>query len=293
MGTNLKKEDMKKIFVLLALVAAVSWSTAQELYGEATYFSKGTVDKSWMEGNRDFTPEQRKRIEENLKKASEKTFVLRFNRNESVWKEEVALAAPGQNGRGWGNFMGSSMGGDKYKNLTTNTFTEQRDMMGKTFLIKDDLPALEWQITGETRKIGNYTAVKATAVKKNDDLDLSALRRRGGNDNKKKEEEETNLTDMFEKDETTTVTAWFTPEIPVQHGPAEYSGLPGLILEVNANGTTTLITKIVLNPDKREKIEAATKGDQITQEEYNTTFKKKMEEMQERFRGGRGGRGRN
>jgi len=279
---------MKKIIFLLIVIAAGSLSTAQELYGEATYFSKATVDRSWMEGNRDLTPDQRKRIEENLKKASEKTFVLKFNRNTSLWSQEVALEAPGQ-GRGWGNFMGSSMGGDKYKDIVTNTFTEQRDMMGKTFLIKDDLPQLEWQITGETRQIGNYTAIKATAVKKNDDLDMSAFRRRRGDDNKKKEDEEaTKLTDMFEKDDTTTVTAWFTPEIPVQHGPAEYGGLPGLILEVNANGTTMLCTKIALNPEKQDKIEPATKGEEIKLEEYNTTFTKKMEEMAERFRGGRG-----
>lgn len=279
---------MKKILFLMALIAVSSWSTAQELYGEATYFSKASIDKSWMEGNREMSAEQRKRVEENLKKASEKTFVLRFTRNKSVWQEEVALAAPGQ-GRGWGNWMGSSMGGDKYKDMTTNTFTEQRDMMGKTFLIKDDLPVLDWQITGETRKIGNYTAVKATAVKKNDALDMSAFRRR--NDDKKKEEDgETKLTDLFEKDDNTTVTAWFTPEIPVQHGPAEYGGLPGLILELNANNTTMLCTKIALNPEKQDTIEAETKGDVITLEEYNTTFTKKMEEMAERFRGGRGRR---
>ncbi|BAO54493.1 GLPGLI family protein [Nonlabens marinus] len=284
---------MKNIFLMVALVAAGSWSTAQELYGEATYFSKGSIDKSFLEGNRDITPDQRKRIEDNLKKASEKTFILKFNRNESIWQQEVALAAPGQGG-GWGNFMGSSMGGDKYKNITTNTFTEQRDMMGKTFLIKDDLPQLDWQITGESRKIGNYTAVKATAVKKNDDLDMSAFRRRRDEDTKKKEEDGTmKLTDMFEKDDTTTVTAWFTPEIPVQHGPAEYGGLPGLILELNTNGTTMLCTKIVLNPEKRDKIQAETKGEEIKLEEYNATFTKKMEEMSERFRGGRGGRGRN
>lgn len=281
---------MKKILLLLALIASGSFSIAQELYGEATYFSKAAVDRSWMEGNRELSPDQRKRIEDNLKKASEKTFVLIFNRSESVWKEEKELAAPSQGGRGWGNFMGSSMGGEKYKDITSNTFTEQRDMMGKTFLIKDDLPQLEWNITGETRKIGNYTAVKATAVKKNDELDLSAFRRRGRNDDKKKEEDgETKLTDMYEIDDSVTVTAWFTPEIPVQHGPAEYGGLPGLILEINANGTTMLCSKIVLNPEDREDIEPATKGDVVGLEEYNTTFEKKMEEMSQRFRG-RGGR---
>ncbi len=265
--------------------------TAQDLYGEATYFSKSSIDKSWMEGNRELSPDQRKRIEENLKKASEKTFVLIFNRNESIWKEERELAAPGQGG-GWGNFMGTAMGGEKYKDMSSNTFTEQRDMMGKTFLVKDDLPQLEWVITGESRKIGNYTAIKATAVKNNDALDMSAFRRRGRDEEKKKEEGETgNLLDMIEKDDTITVTAWFTPEIPVQHGPAEYGGLPGLILELNANGTTMLCSKIVLNPEDQEEIKPATKGDVIGLEDYNTTFQQKMEEMAKRFRGR--GRGRN
>ncbi|SCY27144.1 GLPGLI family protein [Nonlabens sp. Hel1_33_55] len=285
---------MNKILGLIILLVAGITAQAQDIYGEATYFSKAAIDKSFLEGNRDINPEQRKRIEENLKKASEKTFVLKFNRSESVWIEEVALAAPSQGRGGWGNFMGSAMGGEKYKDITSNTFTEQRDMMGKTFLIKDDLPVLDWQITGETRQIGNYTAIKATAVKKNDALDMSAFRRRRGNDNEKKKEEdgETSLTDMIEKDENTTVTAWFTPQIPVQHGPAEYGGLPGLILELNANNTTMLCTKIALNPDSRSDIEPATKGEEIKLEEYNTTFQQKMEEMAQRFRG-RGGRGRN
>jgi hypothetical protein len=51
-----------------------------------------------------------------------------------------------------------------------------------------------------------------------------------------------------------------------------------------------LCTKIALNPEKQDTIEAETKGDVITLEEYNTTFTKKMEEMAERFRGGRGRR---
>ena len=32
--------------------------------------------------------------------------------------------------------------------------------------------------------------------------------------------------------EVETITAWYTPQIPVSHGPAEYGGLPGLILEL-------------------------------------------------------------
>ena len=39
--------------------------------------------------------------------------------------------------------------------------------------------------------------------------------------------------DEIEVPKTIEVTAWYTPEIPINQGPADYWGLPGLILEVN------------------------------------------------------------
>lgn len=272
---------------------------AQDIYGEAIYVSKTKVDNSWMDGNREMTPELRKRIEANMKKMSEKTFTLKFDRSQAVYTENVALSAPGSEGGGWGAMMGNMMAGEKYKNITAGTFTEQRDMMGKTFLIVDELPKLEWKITGESRKIGNYTAIKATATKPTTDLDWAQFRRR---DNKEKEAEEkkkdsiaaangeVKLTDMFEKPATVEVTAWFTPEIPVQHGPAEYGGLPGLILEVSDGKTILLLSEIKLNPKDRTELKAAKKGDKVTQAEYDATLKIKMEEMSQRWRGGSRGR---
>ncbi len=89
-----------------------------------------------------------------------------------------------------------------------------------------------------------------------------------------------------------TITAWYTPQIPVSNGPGEYWGLPGLILEINSGRTTILCTEIVINPSEKEEIEAPTKGKKITREKYTETVKKKMEEMREMFRNRRGsGRG--
>jgi GLPGLI family protein len=86
------------------------------------------------------------------------------------------------------------------------------------------------------------------------------------------------------------VTAWYTMQIPVSQGPGEYWGLPGLILEVSADKTTILCSKIVLNPAEKEVIETPSKGKEVTQKEYNDIMKKKIEEMREMY-GGRGGRG--
>jgi GLPGLI family protein len=287
---------MKKLILLVWSILMTSFLSAQEFYGEATYMSKTTMDvSSWTEG-REMTPQQKNRIEERMKKMGEKTYVLKFNRNESTYKEEKQLAAPGQRGGGWGNLMGTSMGGEKYKNLKDGQWIEQRDMMGKMFLIKDSIPKLEWKITGETRMIGQYQAIKAVASKKNNELDLSSFKRRRGNSAEEKKKDSLALSngaidEVFEQDPQVQITAWFTPQIPVQHGPAEYAGLPGLILEVSAGKTTLLCSKIVVNPKEKEEIKPAEKGKETTEEEYNTLFKEKMKEMSERWGRGKGGRG--
>jgi GLPGLI family protein len=116
----------------------------------------------------------------------------------------------------------------------------------------------------------------------------------------KKEEDKKDSTNVvkvsedIEMPKQIEVIAWYTPQIPVSNGPAEYWGLPGLILEINSGRTTVLCTEIVLNPSEKEAIEAPSKGKEITREKYNETVKTKMEELRQNFQGGRGGnRGRN
>ncbi|MCB0424000.1 MAG: GLPGLI family protein, partial [Mangrovimonas sp.] len=62
------------------------------------------------------------------------------------------------------------------------------------------------------------------------------------------------------------------------------------ILEVNADRTTILCSKIVMNPEEKEEIKKPSKGKEVTQEEYNQIVKEKIEEMREMY-GGRGDRG--
>lgn len=79
----------------------------------------------------------------------------------------------------------------------------------------------------------------------------------------------------------TAVEAWYTLQIPVGHGPGEYWGLPGLILEVSAGNTTMLCSKIMLNPEEPIDIVAPSKGKEITKEEYQSTIQDKMREMRD------------
>src|SRR5690606_30717868 len=84
-------------------------------------------------------------------------------------------------------------------------------------------------------------------------------------------------------EEIQTVTAWYTPQIPVSNGPSTYWGLPGLILEVNDGSETLLCTKIVLNNKEAIKIDEPKKGKKVSQEEYDKIVKEKTDEMKERY----------
>lgn len=302
----MKKPLLKFTTLLLCCFCAVSFAQ-QDFQGKAYYMSKTTMDlDEW--GGREMSPEQRKRIEERMKTMLEKEFILTFNKEESVYKEDERLEAPGQ-GRGWGSFSSSFTGGPKYKNVKSRELLQDREFFGKQFLIKDELKGLEWKMGTETKQIGNYTCFKATATKTVDEFDWRSMRpRRGkGRDTDNKEKKEGEAKDGEEKKDdndplseietpkTVEVVAWYTPQIPINQGPDDYWGLPGLILEVSADRTTILCTKIVMNPEEKEEIEKPEKGDEVTQSEYNEIITKKMQEMREMYggRGGRGGRGRN
>jgi len=231
-----------------------------------------------------------------MKSMFERTYILTFNKSESLYKEEEKLDAPGGGGRG-GFRMMSVGGGVHYKNVKNQELLQEQEFFGKQFLVKDSLAKLEWVLGSETKQIGQYTAFKATAVKKTNELDFSNMRRRGRNNDDKKEDAKvdstktTKVTEEIEIPKEVTVTAWYTPQIPINQGPGEYWGLPGLILEVQSGRTTILCSKIVMNPEVKKDIKAPSKGKEVTQKEYTEIVKKKMEEMREMYGGrNRGGR---
>lgn len=283
--------NMKFLTFLAAAFITFSFH-AQNISGKAFYESKTTIDMDNF-GNREMSEQMKQMIAQRMKSFLEKTYILTFNGNESVYEEEEKLEAGA--GGGFGMMMGSFAPGAQYKNLKENQILEEREFFGKEFLINDTLANLEWEVGKESKQIGQYLAIKATAVKPIDENDFSMARRRDRDEDaeKKADSTQTEPEDPFEQIEIPKeiiVTAWFTPQIPVGNGPGEYAGLPGLILELNAYRTTILCSKIVLNPKETVEIEKPTKGKEVSRAEYNEIVAEKMQEMRENFRG-RGGRG--
>jgi GLPGLI family protein len=211
---------------------------AQDFQGMAVYESKTSTSdfKTRFEGNKDITPDMQKMIEDRMKKMFEKTFILNFSKTTSIYKEEEKLDAPGQGGQGGMRMMSSMMGGGgtNYKNVKDKTYAVDKEFMGKEFLIKDSLPNYAWKLEGETKLIGGYNCFKATTVRPVSQADFRNFRPRkekkeeakeAVNDATKKTEGEakkTNFMDDFELPKEVTITAWYTPEIPISQGPENY-----------------------------------------------------------------------
>lgn len=281
----------KKIVTAIAVFGFAITSFAQNFQGMAVYESKTTISDFKMEG-RDITPEMQKMIQERMKKMLEKTFVLNFDRSTSIYKEEEKLDAPGQQGPG-SRMMNSMMGsgGTFFKNVKEKSYTVDKEFMGKEFLIVDSLPKLNWKLETETKKIGDYNCFKATAVKPVSQSDFRNFRRKKEDtkSDEAKKEKTTNFMEDFEMPKEVTITAWYTPDVPVNQGPESYWGLPGLILEVNDGKTVIVCSKVVLNAKDKVEIKASKNGKVVKQKEYDDIVVKKMEEMREMSKGQQGG----
>lgn len=253
------------------IFGSIPESETNDFQGQAVYISKSRLELGrW--GAR-MSEAQKKDIAIRLKNRLEKEFTLTFDKEASLFVEEEQLDAISGATDSWGKNFSA---GENYKNVKINSQIQQQEFYGKKFLIKDVLQPIDWTLGSATKKIGNYTCYKATTFIPTDDLlwySFSWSRMR-------KPEDATESDEVSETQvEVTQVEAWYTPQIPVRHGPSDYWGLPGLILEVSAGDTTILCTKIVLNPNEKTEIKAPTKGNVLAKAEYQDLIQNKMLEF--------------
>jgi GLPGLI family protein len=142
--------------------------------------------------------------------------------------------------------MGDQAKKETYSHFDEEVVIEKRDFMGRTFLITGTPAPLAWRLTDERSEFLGYLCQKAIATR-----------------------------------DSTTIEAWFTPQIPVPAGPGTYSGLPGLILVVNENdGQRSIVAKeLSLEPLGEDAIVAPEDGKQVTRAEFDAIVEEKMKEM--------------
>ncbi|WP_439129325.1 GLPGLI family protein [Polaribacter sp.] len=274
----MKPINYKFLTLLLFLFLITNVSViAQDFNGKAIYVSKSKMELgNW--GAR-LSEAQKKQVAQRLKNRLEKKYILVFNKQEATFKEDQKIDAISGATDSWGAYFSR---GDQYKNIKETQLIQSQEFYGKRFLVKDNLYKIDWTLGTATKQIGDYTCYKAKAFVPYKELNWynfswADLRNQENKDSEKKEEE-----NMI------VVEAWYTPQIPLAHGPGEFWGLPGLILEVGVNNTTLLCTEVTINKGDKVQLEAPDRGTEITKEEYSKTIRKKMAEMRNNRMGRRG-----
>ena len=260
---------MKKILIAGCVILSVSGVQAQQKQGVVVFArtSQMQIRIADMPGG----------MEQQLPKSRTDKFELTFGNNQSLWK-----AAEQENEN---DNISSSDGGMQirmvvagnddvlYHNFETSKKTEKKEMMDKTFIIDDSIRSLKWKMTGETKTILNMPCMKATTTRTSTRTTMNV-------DNGKMERKEIQ--------DTSTIVAWFTSNIPVSAGPAEFQGqLPGLILEMDVkDGTQTFKAISIAEKADLAVIKEPTGKKHYTPEEYKKERDKMMKEMQQNNQGG-------
>jgi GLPGLI family protein len=220
---------MKKYLIAACgLSLVVFTANAQQKEGKVMYERTAQIQIRFAGMNEE--------MERNIPKTRTDKFELVFGNNQSLWKQAE------QENQDDGNFGGGGMqinmvavGSDDvlYTNFDAAKKVELRVMFDKKFIVDDSIRPLKWKMSEETKTILNHLCRKATAIRYSKRMTMNM-------DNGKMERKEV--------DDTSNIAAWFTTDIPVSAGPAEYQGqLPGLILEMDINnGRQTFIAKEIL-----------------------------------------------
>lgn len=239
---------MKRIILTICVLCFGLSLLAQEAAKEGEVVYEETIKLNIrFEG---MTEQMRERMPKERKSKQ----ILYFNEEASsyqVTKEKAEGNVPGQGRRGGMMMMMMMMGGNNandkvYLNFKDNLKIEQKEFMSRTFLIKGELSKDNWKLTSNQKMILDYPCQEATQI--------------------------------TEKD---TISAWFTPVIPVPAGPSNFVNLPGLVLEVNINNGKRIIIaqNVTLKAVDKKLIAKPKKGKKVTKEEFRKIVEEKAKEM--------------
>lgn len=266
---------MRKHIILYCFIFISFGLNAQDFLGKAEYFSKRVlskkIEKVQIDDKNETNPEFEKAFQDAMKKATEKKYLLTFNKVECLYEEQQALGKPEKPSSGMVISVSISGGGKKYLNLKDKKSRVQDEIFDKEFLIVEPLEKLDWKLVNETKKIGDYSCFKAELI-----IPVSERQRKEYEEFLKKEEVKPALFKM-EEPKDKVVIAWYAPEIPISFGPNNYWGLPGLILEINEENTIILCSKVILTNKEKSKIKVPNTGEKVTQKKFDEIEKKKTD----------------
>jgi GLPGLI family protein len=236
-------DNIKKSLFILNLFFLVHFVNGQNYNGVVVY--KKTLTKAFSYNTirslklREFSRELDE-ISNDLE------YKLEFNNIESKFYVIERMSSEDDRMIEFANRLGSGHG-IRYSNIKTKESLYQKDTYGKQFLIQNNLDSIKWQLSNMSKIISGYICYKAFTTKT-----IVGSKRVS----------------------TVDVIAWYAPKVPAPFGPLGYVGLPGLIIELQADKYKYYMTKIELNFLKKVKIKKPIEGVKMTLQEFQEYEKK-------------------
>lgn len=251
---------MKKLILCSLAVALIALSTpeipkAQEITGGVVKYKqtiKYDFDKV-LNANGDAAPRMLNFLA-GLPKEGTKSKVLYFSDNAARYQlDDSKEAAPPPRGvaRAFGAMANraapKAVSEIIFYDFKKNELTNQIMFMTRNFLVTDKIQKKAWKLSNKISKVLDYTCMSA---------------------------------ELKIKDKT--ITAWYTPEIPISAGPDEYSGLPGLVLAVQIDEEYAYVaTSVELNTPSSSQLSKPTKGEKFDQKGFDKVVAEKVKEWKE------------
>ena len=178
-------------------------------------------------------------IKQALKKLENQEYLLSFDKNLSLYKKIESLSVDDNPIVDAITQSIAEFSGEVYFDKRNQKIVHKKEFAGAVYLISKNI--INWNLTKDTLKIDNYTCYKATT---------------------------TRTIKNPEGEHLISITAWYSPKIPLPFGPDGYGGLPGLIVQLENNGTITTLKKIEFLEDDSIKIIEPNNGKKLTEKEF-------------------------
>ena len=236
---------MRATLIVMLLLAGIIKTTAQNPPGGTIIYTRTTTYTFEATGNDEWDI-----YAKSLPREGKFEKVLYFTASESLYDEsgmeKEAISIPQQKAMYFASYGKPPRPSLKslYINFQEESRVSLQEFMTREFRLESTLENKGWKLHPSRKKIGNYVCMRATMNMEGD-----------------------------------TVSAWFAPEIPVPAGPAEYYGLPGVVLAVERLGETILLaTSIDLSPPSPELLIKPLTGEKTTPETFDRIVEEKVEE---------------
>jgi GLPGLI family protein len=263
----LKKTVMKKVIFGCISVVMIAPAFSQQKEGKIIYQRTTHMQIVTSHAPGEETPVQNTRIDR---------FEMNFANGQMIWKQMEDEMENDDMSTGGGGIMIRSIGGGVddavFCDFEKARRVESREFFEKKFVISDSIHRGNWKVSDETKTILNHLCRKATSQRISKRMMMTM-------DNGKMERKE--------MDDTSSVIAWFTTDIPVPVAPEMQGQLPGAILEMETNnGRTTYTALEISSKADISSIKEPTKGKKVTPEEFTKERNKLLDEMEQNNQGG-------